>query len=427
VSIKIRKYKRTAAYEVDINTLSVDGVPIRERLKSPVASKEATKRWGMEREAHLALKHGIGGCRCKANGEEDNGPDPRTMRVGELVESFIKQRKAEGIPNAVVEEQRLRDHVLPVLRSLRVGDVRPRDAYKLVKAVSRTESNRGGALAPRTVRQVFFTARQVFQYAVLQEIIPGNPMVLARGVLPRVQDKDPSWRARAVFTATEVEMVISDPRIAPHRRVAYAIEFLTGLRTGQVSALRWSDYDQDVEPLGRLTSAISYNSVTKIEKATKTGVTHEVPVHPTLAKVLAVWKLTGWRKWMKKVATPGDLIIPNINGDNRDVRKALEDFHEDLERLGLRKRRHYDARRTFISLGVDAGGSKELLRSITHPRPVDAFDLYRTPAWAAKCEAVAKLNVQLREGELVQLKQTAKPAGTGELAETKQKSGSTDP
>ena len=38
-----------------------------------------------------------------------------------------------------------------------------------------------------------------------------------------------------------------------------------------------------------------------------------------------------------------------INGDHRDVRKALEDFHEDLKRLGLRKRRHYDARRTFIS------------------------------------------------------------------------------
>ena len=94
---------------------------------------------------------------------------------------------------------------------------------------------------------------------------------------------------------------------------------------------------------------MSWNSKRKLEKATKTGVTHEVPVHPTLAKVLAAWKLTGWRKWMKKAPKQGDLIIPNINGDHRDVRKALEDFHEDLKRLGLRKRRHYDARRTLIS------------------------------------------------------------------------------
>jgi hypothetical protein len=31
----------------------------------------------------------------------------------------------------------------------------------------------------------------------------------------------------------------------------------------------------------------------RARKATKTGVTHEVPVHRVLAKVLAAWRLTG--------------------------------------------------------------------------------------------------------------------------------------
>jgi hypothetical protein len=64
-----------------------------------------------------------------------------------------------------------------------------------VKKLERTASKRGGVLAPRTVRGVFFATRQVFQHAVLEELIPGNPMVVARGILPRVQDKDPtSWQ-----------------------------------------------------------------------------------------------------------------------------------------------------------------------------------------------------------------------------------------
>jgi hypothetical protein len=85
-------------------------------------------------------------------------------------------------------------------------------------------------------------------------------------------------------------------------------------------------------------------------------------------------------------------------GDAKDVGLVLlEDFHEDLERLGLRKRRHYDARRTFISL--DGGASKDLLQGITHPRPADAFDPYRTPAWAVRCEAVGKLRVELHRGD----------------------------
>lgn len=40
-----------------------------------------------------------------------------------------------------------------------------------------------------------------------------------RRVLPRVQDKDPTWRATAFFTLAEVEQLISDERVAGHRRI----------------------------------------------------------------------------------------------------------------------------------------------------------------------------------------------------------------
>jgi integrase len=418
MSIKVRAFKGSReGYEVDIHTDAIDGTPIRERVKSPISTREGAKRWGMLREAHLALAHGLGGCRCKADGKEQA---TRLQTVEEAALAWIKQRQDEKIQYADVEEQRLKAHVLPKLGKMRVVDVRPKDAYRLVKHLTATPSNRGGALAPRTVRGIFFTTRQVFQHLVLEEVIPGNPIVVARGILPRVQDKNPEWRSGAVFTVDEVEQLLSDERIAVHRRVAYAIEFLTGLRTGQVSALRWGDYEPGVGPLGRLISALSYNSVRKTVKSTKTGVTHEVPVHPTLARVLATWKLTGWRARMKRPPAASDLIVPTINGTHRDVRKALEDFHEDLERLGLRKRRHYDARRTFISLGLDAGASKDLLQSITHPRPADAFDLYRTPGWAARCQAVAMLKIELREGKLIGLIQPQKQAvvvGHGVLTE----------
>jgi integrase len=268
-------------------------------------------------------------------------------------------------------------------------------------------SSRGGVLAPRTVRSTYFTVRQVFQEAVLEEALAGNPIIVARGVLPKLQDKDPGWRPLAVFTLAEGEALISDPRISKHRRVNYGIELLTGLRTGQVSGLTWADYDPDKQPLGCITSSFSWDSKKKVLKRTKTGVTHAVPVHPTLAKVLAEWKLTGWRTRMGRAPRPSDLIVPTINGGHRDVRKALEDFHEDLVRLGLRKRRHYDARRTFISLALDGGASKDLLMQITHPRPADAFDLYRTPSWDALCATVGCIKMSMKEGRVIELRDSA--------------------
>ncbi len=409
MAVTIRKYGKWTGdgspFEVDIRTRTSDDTPIRERVQSPVMSKEATKLWASQREMHLALKHGIGGCRCKAHDTESDQPDPRLMTVKTLVEKWLVQRKAESIDYVEVEEQRLMSHVVPHIGKLKVLEVRPRHAYQLVQALKRTPSRRGDLLAPRTVRGIFFTTRQVFQHAVLEEIIAGNPIVLARGVLPGVEDKDPSWRIDAVFNQDEVERLISDDRIPPHRRVAYAIEFLTGLRTGEVSALRWGDYQPNMEPLGRMVSAWSYDSKKKVMKATKTRVAHVVPVHPTLAKVLGAWRVGGWAQWMKRQPKDEDLIIPTAKGNNRDVRVALQSFYDDLDALGLRRRRHYDSRATFISLCQEEGASPTVVETITHSKPVtnarEAFLGYSRLSWRAKCAAVQCMKCDLREGTVV--------------------------
>jgi integrase len=385
-----------------------------------VSSKEGTKQWGALRETHLALKHGKGGCRCKANPteEEVTSEAQRSQPTSTYLLGWVNERIADGVPSAKQEKQRVEDHVVPVIGDIKMQDVRPKHARQLVKALRQAPSSRGGTLAPRTVRTIFFTVKQAFQDAVLDEILQSNPIAVRREDLPVIADKDPAWRQGAVFNVAETETLISSPLIPEHRRVGYGIEFMTGLRTGQVSALKWGDYEPHGEPLGRLVSSVAYNSHLKVVKSTKTKAVFEVPVHPTLAKMLASWKLTGWAKRMGRAPTQDDLIIPTINNTHRDVRKALEDFHEDLERLRLRKRRHYDSRRTFISLAMEAGASKDVLTAITHPRPKDAFDLYRTLAWLVRCEAVMKLKIELKEGTLVRLPRLAVAAGGGDVAET---------
>jgi len=86
----------------------------------------------------------------------------------------------------------------------------------------------------------------------------------------------------------------------------------------------------------------------------------------------------------------------------RDVGRALHRFHRDLDALGLRRRRHCDTRRTFISLALAAGARKELLRWITHA-PGDVFDACTSPPWTSLCEQVACLRLGLKEGRVVPL------------------------
>jgi len=75
--------------------------------------------------------------------------------------------------------------------------------------------------------------------------------------------------------------------------VAYAIEALTGARTGEVSALCWRQYDPRCQPLGKLTIECAYDTRSHKVKPTKTERVREAPVHPSLAEVLATWKLSG--------------------------------------------------------------------------------------------------------------------------------------
>ncbi|MBK9518951.1 MAG: hypothetical protein IPO09_16695 [Anaeromyxobacter sp.] len=258
--------------------------PVRKRQQIPTGWADTDRKreqWAREREAFLISK----------------GRDAEAAQTGvtvkKLAVKFLAQRRGEGL-DTEKDQQRLEDHILPVVGGVRVSEFRPKHAHQLVSKLKQTPSVRGGNLASGTIRAIYFLLKQLFQYALLEELVVGNPVVLGRGVLPKKVDKDPSWRKGAVFTRDEVELLISSDKIPFHRRVIYAIAFLTGLRPGQVFELRFGDYEPTFQPLGRLSSSRSWNSWKKKVKSTKTGVDHLVPVHPVLAKILAEWKLRGW-------------------------------------------------------------------------------------------------------------------------------------
>ena len=73
---------------------------------------------------------------------------------------------------------------------------------------------------------------------------------------------------------------------------------------------------------------------------------------------------------------------------------------------------------------MDDRASKDILPTITHPRPADAFDLYRIASWAARCEAIGKVRVELREGRVVQFVPVDGQGPHGDMRETGRVEGS---
>jgi hypothetical protein len=304
---------------------------------------------------------------------------------------WLDRRKTKTVND---DRTRIEKHVLPRIGHLLMVDVRPHHLRDLI-----VELKNEGAIAPKTIREVSGILHTMFNSAVVEELIPSNPVVYERGVLPKKMDKDPNWRHQAIYTRPEIEQLISDERIPEDRRVLYALKFFTGRHT-EVALSTWERYDAQTQPLGTLQLV-----------DTKSGIPRAVPVHATLAKILARWKLGGWQRTYGRAPRADDLIVRTRRGGKRYTANAAQkQLLIDLELIGLRvkastrNRRGHDLRRTLITLARSDGAIDSLLRWITHgPKPNEILDVYSSPPWEALCTEMAKLKITLREGQVIRM------------------------
>jgi site-specific recombinase XerD len=328
----------------------------------------------------------------RVEAERRVGGDTGPLTVARYAETrWIPERRSSGIRTVRDDEARLRLHALPRIGGLLLTEVRPHHIRDLVRALKAEHK-----LAPRTMRHVYGLLHRLFEDARTDELVETNPCVLKRGELPRKADKDPTWRATAVFSRDEVEQLLSDPRISEYRRTIYAGMFLSGCRIGEWAARRWRDWDPTLRPLGRLMVATSFNRKDQEEKGVKTDNPRQVPVHEQLAAVLADWRQNGWARMFGRSPTPDDFITPSPRGGFLKDPTVLEWLKKDLAMLGCRGRRTHDSRRTFISLALADGADKHKLRWVTHGPPADIIDLYTTLPWETLCGQVAVLKIQRR-------------------------------
>ncbi len=365
-------------------------------------------------KAHLAQRKREvvdGSWRPKADGGSTGGA---TFEA--FADAWIAQREKDGVKSVRNERQRLRDYVYPAIGAKRLAEVRRADILRLVSDFRNSVLKATGEKpAPRMVHRVYEDVRTLFARAVEDEVLPATPCTLKvrRGELPKKKDADPRWRSGAIFSRDEVETLISSDEIEWPRRMVYGLLFLTGARIGEVAGMLWRDYDVRLKPLGKLTVATTYGG-----GETKTETTREVPVHPTLAVMLAEWKREGFAVWLGRHPTPDDHIVPRFhnraNGRRPDpvpylsAKTVHRQLQRDLAMLGLRPRRVHDSRRAFISLARADGANKDILNWITHgPSDDDMQDLYTTFPWETFCEQVNFLRIQRRSiAQVVALRPT---------------------
>jgi integrase len=268
---------------------------------------------------------------------------------------------------------------------MRLGDLEPRIVLRLVEQIRRESE-----LGEKSVAIIVGIMRGAFRRAVFERVLDADPTQLPRGEI-----KWKSRRKRRPYTREEVKTLVRDSRIPWDARVFIALAFYTGMREGEICALRWSNWDKSWEPLTALDVAAQYED--KPLKTDDGDDTHarRVPVHPELYDILSAWQSEGFELFHLRAPVQEDRIVPHRRLGTHSKSSAYKAFQRALLVAKVENRTLHSTRHTFISVARSNGAPSDVIEQITHNARGSVIDDYTTFEWLALCKAVALFDVSV--------------------------------
>lgn len=301
-------------------------------------------------------------------------PDTR-LTVGAFLEDWLEAQQQRVRPRTFQSyESTVRLYIAPSIGAIPLGKLQPEHVARMVGDLSAR-----GTLSPTTVRAAYATIRTALGQALRQDKVIRNVATLTDPPRRNGREMHPLTRdqARALIEGTR-----SDPLQA-----LYVTALGTGLRQGELLALRWQDVDLQ---RGELTVRHSLQRFTRelVETKTKRSRrTLRLPASVTAALVA--------HKDRQAVIPVSGLVFCTAAGEPLHSVNVTRSLHRALRRLGLPQRRFHDLRHTFATLAIEAGEDLATVsRALGHTSVATTADVYMhvTPAMrdglAARMEGV---------------------------------------
>ena len=265
----------------------------------------------------------------------------------------------------------LRRHVLPHLGDRMLSSLRTEDFDRLIAELEATGK------APGTVRNVIVPLRKMLADAVRQGLLLANPA--ARADLPPAQDfagkEVPAEHTEAIRQAL-LELAPRDPlRREPDLFFVclFDVALGTGLRLGELRALRWRDVDRE-RRLIRVERAYSRQELRRPK--TESGI-RSVPLFPS---VDAAFRELAARAVERGRYAPDELVFGSMRGTPLQPSNLRQrGWDPALRRACLEGKgyRFHDLRHTCVSRLVAAGADVKLVQAVAgHANPLITLKRY---------------------------------------------------
>jgi integrase len=255
----------------------------------------------------------------------------------------------------------LSTHILPKWGKHSLSAVKSVEVETWLRGLKRQD---GQPASPATKAKIRNLMSALFSHAIRHEWAARNPITAVRTSAKRLHEPD-------ILTPNELQGLLKE---LPQREgTMVLVAATTGLRRGELIALRWRDLDFDAG-LANITHSIWRN----VEGDTKTQASHKpVPLPPIVVAELNRWRQTSLYR------SDDDFLFPSIskNGNQpvhpdmilkRHIRPALERLRVN-KKIGWHSFRH-GLSNQLRQNGVEIKTAQELLR---HANSRITLDIYQ--------------------------------------------------
>lgn len=251
---------------------------------------------------------------------------------------------------------------------------------------------------PKTIKHIFTLLNSAFDKAVQLKMITENMNKLV--VLPKREIYQAS-----VLTAKEVKKILTEAKEDELYPIV-ALTLYTGLRKGEVMALKWKNVDMEKKELYvegslcRVLKEIDENGKSRYEYKVLEPKTLKskriVPLLPVAIEALEIqkkWQEEDKRKYID-IYNDQDFVFAKEDGNYLNQRGFMDKYHQFLKRYGISDVRFHDLRHSFASLLLEAGESPKIIQELLgHSTITTTMDIYAHVTKRGKIGAIEKLDM----------------------------------
>lgn len=291
-----------------------------------------------------------------------------TFTFAEWFERCLSQMKCLNRPSTVINYNKmLSKWVLPHWKNIRLNEISRSDISSLLN------HRLDPSLSPWTKRNILKMIRRIFQMAVIDGHLPFNPGI---GIQVKVSES-----IQTVLTAAEAQTFLKVAKECNHRFYpVWVVALLTGMRSGELFALRWSDIDLEAQMIKVSRQWTNKNGITE----TKTGKTRMVPISKELGSFLSDYRLGRLQE---------EFVLPHfIDWENGEQAKVTREF---CQAIGVTPVKFHDLRATFITNLLSQGEPLARVMAIVGHSQLKTTNVYLRKAGIEVFGATEKLKYRL--------------------------------